>query len=368
MEIAKSLVFWNTMKTLGFNEKIEELIDRTELAGFELARIIVEHKERYIIQTESNSYHAEITGNLRFSAQSRVDFPAVGDWVKFTKMDEQNAIILQVLPRFSVLERRAVGQFGEVQIIASNIDFAFVVQSVGHDFNLKRLERYLAICHSAKIKPYIILTKTDLIESTEISRLTQNISERIKDVEVIPLSNQSKSGFDRLNSLMKPFKTYCFLGSSGVGKSTIINHLNQHEVLKTKAVSDSTNKGRHTTSHRELFILPNKSIVVDTPGMREIGLTDLNEGLETTYDQISELAKSCKYADCRHINESGCAILDAVDNGELLEDVLINYQKLKREQEHFSSSVHEKRKKSKEFGKMIKTVLNEKKRRNSFDN
>lgn len=355
------------MKTLGFTGKIKELIDQSELAEFELGRVIVEHKERYIIQTETHSFNAEITGNLRFSAQSRVDFPAVGDWVKFTKMDEQNAIILKVLPRLSVIERQAVGQFGEIQIIATNIDFAFIVQAVGHDFNLKRLERYLAICHSSKIKPFIILTKTDLIEKDEIDNLTQKISERIHNVEVIPLSSQSKAGFDRLNTIMEPFKTYCFLGSSGVGKSTIINILNDREVLKTKSVSSSTNKGRHTTSHRELFILPNKSIVVDTPGMREVGLTDQNQSLELTYDQISELAKSCKYADCEHINESGCAVLEAIDNGDLLEDVLINYQKLKREQDHFSSSIQEKRKKSKEFGKMIKTILNEKKR-NRYSN
>lgn len=355
------------LETLGFSGKIKELIDLSELDGFELGRVIVEHKERYIVKANDISFQAEITGNMRFSAQSRVDFPAVGDWVKFTKMDEQNVIILEVLPRFSIIERQAVGQLGEIQIIATNIDFAFIVQSVGHDFNLKRLERYLAICHSSKIEPIIVLTKIDLVETDEINKLTNKISDRIKNVEIIPLSSESKTGYERLNTIMQPYKTYCFLGSSGVGKSTIINHLNQDKVLATKSVSTSTNKGRHTTSHRELFILPNKSIVVDTPGMREVGLTDQTEGIELTYEDIVELARQCKYNDCTHTKELGCAVLDAIEDGSLSEEIFNNYHKLKREQEHFSSTVHEKRQRDKEFGKMIKTIKNEKKR-NRFRN
>lgn len=350
------------MKELGFTDKISALISTGNINENELGRIIVEHKERYFLQTIDRTYNAEITGNLRFTAESRADFPAVGDWVRFTRMDEQNAVILEIFPRYSVLERQAVGKHGEIQIIASNIDCAFLVQSVGHDFNLKRMERYLTICHSANIQPIIILTKIDLIPVSEVENLINQISERIKDVNVIALSNETKAGYKQLNELMEAYKTYCFIGSSGVGKSTIVNHLKNKQVLKTKEISSSTNKGRHTTSHRELFVLPNKSIVIDTPGMREVGLTDQTQGIEITYDQINELAKQCRFGDCTHTNETGCAVLKAIEEGNLPEEVYENYQKLKREQDHFSSTVHEKRQRDKDFGKMIKTVLNERKK------
>lgn len=350
------------MKELGFTNKIAALINTDQIDTAELGRVIVEHKERYILQSAEGTFNAEITGNLRFSAASRADFPAVGDWVKFTKMDEQNVIIIEIYPRYSVLERQAVGKSGEVQIIASNIDCAFLVQAVGHDFNLKRLERYLSLCYSSNIEPIIILSKIDLIPNNEIESLLQQISERIKDVHVIAVSCETKVGFKELELKMEAFQTYCFIGSSGVGKSTIINHLSEDEILKTGAISASTNKGKHTTSHRELFVLSNKSIVIDTPGMREVGVTDQSQGIEMTYDQITELAQQCRFGDCTHTNEKGCAVLESIDNGDLSEDVYDNYQKLKREQEHFSSTVYEKRQKDKEFGKMIKTVLNQKKR------
>lgn len=349
------------MKTLGYANKIKELIP-SEINEAELGRIIVEHKERYILQSVKGTYNAEITGNIRYTAESRADFPAVGDWVRFTKMDEQNAIIVEIFPRFSVLERQAVGKHGEIQIIATNIDYAFIVQAVGQDFNLKRLERYLTICYSSEIKPIIILTKIDLIDSKGVKELKIKISDRIKDIPVIALSNETKAGFDLLNKTMNPYKTYCFLGSSGVGKSTIINVLKGLEVLKTNSISASTQKGRHTTSHRELFVLSNKSIVIDTPGMREVGITDQSQGIELTYDQINELANQCRFSNCMHINEADCAVLEALENGELSEEVYENYQKLKREQEHFSSTVLEKRQRDKEFGKMIKAVQNERKR------
>ncbi len=349
------------MIKLGYSNKTEALIGNS-VNKEELARVIVEHKERYIIQSGNDTFQAEITGNIRFAAQSRADFPAVGDWVRITQMDEQNAIILEIFPRFSVLERQSVGKQAEVQIIAANIDYAFIVQAVGHDFNLNRIERYLTICNTAKIEPIIILTKIDLETEIEVKNLLSQISKRIKAVPVIALSSETNAGYNQLNALMEPYKTYCFIGSSGVGKSTIVNHLKEVEVLKTASISTSTSKGRHTTSHRELFILPNGSIVIDTPGMRELGLTEQSDGIEMTYDQITELALHCHFADCKHINERGCAVLNAIENGELTEEVYDNYQKLKREQEHFSSTVHEKRLKSKEFGKMIKSVLNEKKK------
>ncbi|WP_321344664.1 ribosome small subunit-dependent GTPase A [uncultured Draconibacterium sp.] len=328
----------------------------------EIARVVTVHKDRYIIQDENSALKAEITGNIRFTAQSGADFPTVGDWVRFTKMDDENAIILELFPRFSLLQRQAVGKHGDVQLIAANVDTAFIVQAVGHDFNPNRLERYLAICYAGNINPVLILSKTDLVEKSECLKLIDEVKNRLKNIKTIALSNETKEGIDLLKTELETSRTYCFLGSSGVGKSTIINQLLNKQILETRTISESTSKGRHTTSHRELFVLENKSIVIDTPGMRELGVTDSSEGLEMTFDDIADLADECKFSDCSHTSESGCAVLNAVENGNLSEESFENYLKLKREQEHFSSTVYEKRRRDKEFGKMIKSVLNEKKR------
>ncbi|MFV0592244.1 MAG: ribosome small subunit-dependent GTPase A [Draconibacterium sp.] len=348
------------MQLPGFSEKAARLIGTVDPS--ELARVIIEHKERYIVQSETGVYQAEITGNIRFSARSRADFPAVGDWVRITPMDEQNAIILELFPRYSSLSRQAVGKQADIQIIAGNIDVAFIVQSVGHDFNINRLERYLTICYSGKIEPMILLTKTDLISETETGSLTEMIRKRLPNVKLVAISSENGTGYNLLRETMQPDVTYCFVGSSGVGKSTIINHLSNEHKLPTAAISTSTQKGKHTTTRRELFVLENGSIVIDTPGMRELGMTDESSGIDLTYDQITELSDSCRYSDCTHTSEKGCAVLKAVENGELSEKTYENYQKLKREQEHFSSTLHEKRQKGKEFGKMVKAVLKEHKK------
>ena len=350
------------MKKLGFSGKITELIKPDDWDGFQLARVIAEHKERYIIQTYSEVFHAEITGNLRYTAKSRLDFPAVGDWVKITMMDKETAIILNVFPRFSVLERQAVGITGGKQILAANIDSAFIVQSVGQDFNLKRLERYLTVCNAAQIEPVILLTKIDLIHADQVKELTRQINDRIKNVPVIPLSMEMKERFEVFAKIFKPYKTYCFIGSSGVGKSTIVNYLKGSEILKTNTISTSTNKGRHTTSHRELIILPNESIVVDTPGMREIGMVDNQAGIEMTYDNIIQLSETCRFNDCSHTNEMGCSVLKAVEHGEISQSAYDNYQKLKREHDHFTTSVVGKRQKSKNQGKLFKSIKSARKK------
>lgn len=349
------------MKNLGFKENIKKLIP-SEIDHSELGRIIIEHKERYVLQSGEFVLNAEITGNLRFSAESRADFPAVGDWVRFMKMDKENAIIVEIFPRYSQLQRQAIGKNTDIQIIASNIDYAFIVQAVGHDFNLNRLERYVTICHSAKIEPLVVLSKIDLIQEEEVESLLDEIGRRLPEIKVFAISNETEQGLKDIKQDMLPYHTYCFIGSSGVGKSTLVNCLKEEETLKTSSISESTNKGRHTTSHRELLVLPNKSIVIDTPGMRELGITDQSNGIETTYDQIIQLADECRFADCTHTNESGCAVLTSLGNEELSHEVYENYQKLKREEEHFSASIHEKRLKDKEFGKMVRTVKDLKKR------
>jgi ribosome biogenesis GTPase len=317
---------------------------------------------------EDGEFEAEITGNMRFTAKDREDFPAVGDWVAITVYDHGSAIIQHILPRYSTIKRHAVGQFGEVQIIATNIDYAFIVQAVDRDFNMNRLERYLTICYSSKVKPLIILSKVDLIDQKKLNDIVKTIQSRIKDVPVLAISNETLEGFDMVNKIVKKQKTYCMLGSSGVGKSTLINNLSGKTVMKTGSISKSTSKGRHITSHRELTVLKNGGILIDNPGMREVGLADASGGLEVTFDQIMHLSESCKFKDCKHIHESGCAVKEAVDKGEIDKAAFENYLKMEREKEHFESTQTERRKKDKEFGKMIRNYKKDMSRYNRKNN
>lgn len=339
---------------LGYNDNFEYFRKENNLSSFEIGRVIAEHKERYIIKTTSGEYEAEITGNMRFTATTREDFPAVGDWVSMATYESGFAIIHRILPRFSLIKRQAVGQFGEIQIIATNIDFALLVQAVDRDFNINRLERYLTLCHSSKVKPIIVLTKTDLIDDQRISEIIGSLKQRIDNIPVVAISNQTQYGYEELYRFIEKGKTYCLLGSSGVGKSTLLNKLSGRIVMRTDAVSQSTLKGRHVTSHRELIILESGGILIDNPGMREVGIADTSSGLETTFDKIVDLSKKCKFKDCTHTSEIGCSVIEALENGELDRSSYENYMKMEREKVHFESSIAEKRKKDKVFGKILK--------------
>lgn len=341
----------------GYNDHFEKYRAELNLMNFEVGRVVAEHKERYTVKTETGDLEAEITGNLRFSAQNREDFPAVGDWVALTVFEPDFSVIHKVLPRFSTISRQAVGHYGEVQIIATNIDYALLVQAVDRDFNINRLERYLTLCYSSKVKPIIVLTKTDLIEAAKIADITEKIHQRIENVPVVALSNQTQAGYDSLAGLIMKGKTYCMLGSSGVGKSTLLNNLMGKTVMKTNEISASTNRGKHTTSHRELIVLENGGILIDNPGMREVGITDTAQGPNTTFDNILDLAHQCRFKDCSHTTETGCAVLEALGDGSLDKSQYENFMKIERERAFFESTVAERRKKDKEFGKILKDYL-----------
>ena len=342
------------LEDLGYNDKIENFRIEHNLENFEIGRVISEHRERYIIKTINGEFESEITGNMRFNAKNRADYPAVGDWVTLTTHESDFAIIHNILPRFSTIKRQAIGKFGEVQIIATNIDYAFLVQAVDRDFNINRLERYLTICNSSGVKPIIILTKTDLIDEIQLNEIFNSIKIRIKNVPIIPISNETKKGYETINSIIEKGKTYCMLGSSGVGKSTLLNNLSGKMLMRTDAISLSTNKGKHVTSHRELIILENGGLLIDNPGMREVGIADTASGLETTFDRIVRLSANCRFKDCTHTNEKGCSVLEAVEKGEIDKASYKNYLKMEREKAYFESTLEEKRKKDKDFGKMVK--------------
>lgn len=350
-----------TLEDLGYHIDFEKYRKEQKLDALGLGRVISEHKERYIVKTADQEYEAEIIGNLRYTAQNRSDFPAVGDWVSFSEYDDNKVLIHAVFPRKSIIERQAVGKYGDKQIIATNIDYAFIVQAVDRDFSINRLERYLTICHASNVLPMIILNKIDLIDDTVLRSMILSVQERIKEVPIIAISNETLDGFEKLKGLIKKGKTYCLLGSSGVGKSSLLNNLSGKPLMKTDAISTSTNKGRHVTSHRSLQVLESGGILIDNPGMREVGIADTTGGLQMTFEDIVELSKTCKFKDCSHTSEIGCAVLDAVDSGEITEASYENYLKMAREKAHFESTAAERRKKDKDFGKMIKHFKKNKK-------
>lgn len=231
-----------TLDDLGYNQTLEKFRVENNLQIFEIGRVISEHRERYIVKTTKGEFESEITGNMRFTAKNREDFPAVGDWVVLDIYNDAVATIHSILPRLSIIKRKAIGQFGEIQIIATNVDYAFLVQAVDRDFNINRLERYLTICNSSKVKPIIVLTKTDLIDESKINEILNSIKARIKDVPIIPISNETKNGYQSINACIEQGKTYCMLGSSGVGKSTLLNNLSGENIMRTGTISQSTNK------------------------------------------------------------------------------------------------------------------------------
>ncbi len=343
------------LEDIGYTETIEKLRNASLARDFEIGRIISEHKERYIVRTQNGDLDAEITGNLRYSAESRIDFPAVGDWVALTIYDDNFSIIHKILPRYSVITRRAAGKSAEVQVIAANIDFAFIVQAIDRDLSVNRLERYLTICNQSKITPVIILTKIDLIDAQRISGIISAVSSRIKNVKIIAISNESFDGFDDVKKIIQKGKTYCFLGSSGVGKSTLINNLSGKNLMRTDEISSVTDRGRHVTTHRELIVLEGGGILIDNPGMREVGIADVGDGLETTFNDIAVLSEKCRFKDCTHTGEAGCAVIAAVKAGQLDEGAYENYLKMEKEKSFFESSALERRQKDRQFGKIMKS-------------
>lgn len=351
-----------TLKQLGFNQHFEAQQQTQNLDGFEVGRVALVHKDRYIVKTETADLDAEIIGKLRFTAQSPADFPAVGDWVALTAFDEGKALIHEVLERQTSLERKAVGKTGEVQIVAANIDFAFIVQSVNRDFNLNRIERYLTICYDSGVTPYIVLSKIDLVAAEEIDDIKLQIQTRIPNVQLITLSNVDGTGIEQLKAVIESGKTYCLLGSSGVGKSSLINSIAGDTLMKTGAISEAADRGTHVTTHRELTILNNGGIFIDNPGMREVGMTDASQGLEQTFEQVATFAADCKYADCTHMHEAGCAVLEAIEEGELDASLYDNFVKMQKEQEFFETTSSERKRKEKKLAKIIRSSQKNKKR------
>ena len=354
--ISKNLV------KIGLDKRLLETIDLESLEQYEIARVIAVHKDSYTVSNGEVDVLAELLGKIIFSASSPVDYPAVGDWVLANFYDENSfGIIHKVLSRKSLLKRKASGKKVDFQLIAANIDVAFIVQSLNDNFNLRRLERYLVMVNESNIQPIILLSKSDLLASEDIATKIDEIQKIMPRLQVIPFSNENETGLSSVKGIMQSGLTYCLLGSSGVGKTTLMNNLIGESIYKTKTVSKKESKGRHATTHRQLIKLDFGAMVVDTPGMRELGNFSVNTGLDETFFEIITLSEKCRFNDCTHVEEKGCAILDAVEKGQLAADRYQNYIKMTKESTYNEMSYLEKRKKDRQFGKHIKTVMKHKK-------
>lgn len=350
-----------TLEDLGYNQFFEANRQRLGLVNFAVARVIAEFKEAYRIKNESGEYLAKITGKQMLEALSREDYPAVGDWVVISDLGNQQAVINGILPRLTIIKRRSgdknkAGEKNDIQIIAANIDVAFVVESFDRDYNLNRFERYFAIAQDGGAEPAIILNKTDLINQQDLDEKLAKIKERFLGIDVILTSVTKERGLDDLKKYIAKGKTYCFLGSSGVGKSSLINKLLGEEIIKTGDISSTSDRGKHTTTARQMYFLENGGIVIDNPGMREVGMADVGQGIESVFGEIADLAKNCRFGDCTHVHEAGCAVIKAVKAGRLDEGKYANYINLKKEAEYYGMSEREKREKDRQFGKFIKQV------------
>ena len=351
------------MEDIGFNSWFEKRIDTGKTDNFQIARIFAVNKDNFLIRNEKSEVIAELTGKLLFQAESPLDYPTVGDWVYVQYFNNNSlGVIDEIFPRKTVLRRKTSGKKIEYQLIAANIDIAMIIQSLDSNYNLRRLERYLAMINEGNIQPLVLLSKSDLLSPSEVNEKISEIHTLMPDIKLLAFSNLHKSGIAKVKDIIESEKTYCFLGSSGVGKTTLLNNLIGKELYKTKPISDKTNKGKHATTSRQLHILKNGAMIVDTPGMRELGNIAVEAGLDQTFDEITSLTGQCRFNNCTHTNEDGCAILHALNNGTISQERFDSYQKMHRESTYYNMSYLEKRKKDKKFGKLYKSIMKHKKK------
>lgn len=320
------------------------------------ARVAAVDRELLLLINESGTFRAKLSGKYMYESVSSSERPCVGDWVCVEKAQaDQFGLVHCIIGRKTSLRRKTAGELVDYQMIATNIDIVFVVQSCHYDFNLKRLVRYLVMVRDGGAVAHILLTKTDLVAPEVLSSQLAQIRGAGIDVPLLTLSNVTKKGIEELQRILLPRNTYCFVGSSGVGKSTIINGLVGRSVLETKVVS-GTGEGRHTSVRRELIVLESGAMVIDNPGMREFGVLGAEGGIEASYSDIVSLSSQCHFRNCTHTSEPGCAVLNAIESGMIDAAHYDNFLKLKSESQYYQASYAERRKKDREFGRYIKSA------------
>ena len=344
----------------GWNDKLSQLKQESLYSTLPHGRISIVHRTCYEVVSENGLFQCELTGNMMYG-KSDAELPCTGDWVLFQPFDENKGIIVYMLPRERTLYRKKSGTVADKQAIASYVDKAFIVQSLDDNFNVRRAERFIAQVMEEKIKPVLVLNKADL--GCDRQKIDEAIKHIARQFPVFITSIRQPQTILRLRESITKGETVVFVGSSGVGKSSLVNALCGKSVLNTSDISLSTGKGRHTSTRREMVLMDGSGVLIDTPGVREFGLAIDNPDSLTEMFEISDYAESCRFSDCKHIDEPGCAVLEAVHNGTLDHKVYESYLKLRREAWHFSASEHEKRKKEKSFTKLVEEV---KKRKANF--
>ncbi|MBA3788435.1 MAG: ribosome small subunit-dependent GTPase A [Actinobacteria bacterium] len=322
-----------TLQDLGWTDSHTLVFEPHAAGGLVPGRVSEQHRGAYVVLTESGEIRAEPAGRLSYEANGFGDLPAVGDWVAVALRPAEGAGTIQaVLPRRTAFSRKVAWSATEEQVVAANVDTVFLLSSLNEDLNLRRLERYLTLAWESGAKPVIVLTKTDLSQAVELRVL--EVEGIAFGVPVHAISSLTGDGLEIVRSYLEPGKTIALLGSSGVGKSTLVNTLLGEDLLAVKEIRESDGEGRHTTTHRQLVPLPGGGLVLDTPGMRELQLWESADGLGETFSDIEGLAAQCRFNDCAHRTEPGCAIQAALENGTLDHARWTNYQKLQRELAH----------------------------------
>ena len=344
------------LRTLGFDDWFDEHANAMLLPGHNIARVTAVDRGAFVVRNEHGEAGAQLAGKLRYSVERSFDVPCIGDWVCLEHHAPGSpAIIHAVLPRRTFLRRKCPGKTVDFQMIAANLDVAFIVQSCHYDFNIRRLDRYLVMANEGHIDPFIILSKSDLVTPEDRDEMIGAIRSTGISTELLALSNATGNGLDEFRRRLVPGKTFCLLGSSGVGKTTLINRLMGQDALDTRAVS-GTGEGVHTTARRQLLLLDNGAMLIDTPGMRELGLLGASDAVADSFADVNDLSHKCRFTNCTHTQEPGCAILVAIDGGDLSEERYQSYLKLRKETEYHDLTYMEKRKKDRTFGRFVKSV------------
>ena len=319
------------LELLGWNAVLEAAWNSSERKGLRRGRVVTEHREAWEIAGEFGEFGAEASGKLRLAVESGRPWPTVGDWVAARGEVGAGMVIDEVLPRRTQIARKVPGKRNEMQVLAANVDTIFLMMGLDGDFNLRRLERFLVQVWESGARPVLLLNKADVREEAE--KIAEGLRRDLAGVNVYCISAKTGAGLDGLDAYLVAGETVVLLGSSGVGKSTLVNRLLRSEGQGTKSVRESDSRGRHTTTRRELFFLASGAMVIDTPGLRELQLWEVEQGLERVFGEVEGLAEGCRFRNCRHAGEPGCAVRRALEAGGLSADRLESYHKLQREQE-----------------------------------